>query len=425
MCVEIKPLPYVDATVTVPGSKSHTQRALVIASLAEGESFLYNVLISEDTLYLIEGLRSLGVQFQVSHREVIITGTGGNIRLPQGKTIYMGNNGTGLRFFTSLVALGKGEVVLDGNSRLQERPVKPLLDALGELGVSIESRHGRGYPPLKIRADGLKGGVVSFGDVESSQYISSLLISSPYARDDVEIHLEGKVVSEPYIDMTLQVIDDFGVVVERDGKHCFRVRPGQRYKGRRYRIEADVSSASYFFLAAALCGGRIRVLDVSPNSLQGDIAFLDILERFGCTVVRGDSWVEVIGRALPGGEMVIDMGNMPDMVPTLAVLASFRSGRTRITNVSHLRFKESDRIATVVAELKRIGINAEELEDGLVVNGGKPRGAEIETYDDHRIAMSFAVAGLVVPGMKIRNPHCVKKSFPEFWDTLNTLYKKD
>jgi 3-phosphoshikimate 1-carboxyvinyltransferase len=421
--MEIKPVNHVNATVRVPGSKSYTQRALVIASLAEGMSVLSNVLVSEDTCYLMEGLRSFGVELLISDDEVTVTGTGGVIRNPQQK-VFLGNNGTALRFLTTLVSLGRGEFTLDGDRRLRERPVKPLLAALHELGVSSHSKGGKGYPPLRIDAGGINGGVVTFRDVESSQFVSSLLIGAPYAHGDIGIRLEGKTVSEPYIDMTLRVMEDFGVEVLREKENHFHVRCGQRYSGRRYRIEGDVSSASYFFLAAALTRGRVRVVNINPDSLQGDVGFLRILEELGCSVVRDESWVEVVGGPLRGGYRVFDMGSMPDMVPTLAVLAAFREGLTVITNVAHLRFKESDRIAAMVNELTRIGIAAKATEDGLVVNGGKPRGAEIETYNDHRIAMSFSVAGLAVPGVRIKNEQCVRKSFPGFWDELKKLYEK-
>ena len=416
--MEIKPVNYLNATVEVPGSKSYTQRALAVACLAEGKSNLGNVLISEDTRYIVEALRFLGAEIIISGSDVAITGTGGKIHNP-GRVILLGNNGTALRFLTTLAALGKGEYILDGSSRLRERPLLPLLNALKILGVESQSRDG--YPPVKIDAKGLKGGRVAFEDVESSQYISSLLIGAPYAEGDIEIVLTGRVVSEPYIDMTVDVMTRFGAeVITRQGT-SYKVRSGRHYKGRRYIIEGDASSASYFYLAAALCRGRVRVVNINPASLQGDINILGIMEKLGCSVVRGDAWVEVIGGPLREGDVLFDMGNMPDMVPTLAVLAAFRQGQSIITNVPHLRIKESDRIAALVNELRRIGVAAKETADGLIVTGGKPHGACIETYNDHRIAMSFAVAGLAIPGIRIGDRRCVGKSFPGFWDELARL----
>ena len=419
--MEIRPVHHLDATVEVPGSKSYTQRALIIAALAEGRSTISRVLLSEDTRYLMEALRVLGIEILTSGNDVVIQGTGGKIRNP-GQAIYLGNNGTALRFLTTMVSLGKGEFLLDGSSRLRERPLKPLLDALKTLGVPSHSRDNEGYPPVRIDAQGLRGGSVAFTDVESSQYISSLLIGAPYAAEDIEITLQGSTVSEPYIEMTLHIMERFGAEIERGDKNRFKVKSGRNYAGQEYIVEGDASSASYFFLAAALCRGRVRVMNINPESLQGDIKFLNIMEGVGCSIVRGDSWVDVIGGPLHGGDVVFDMGNMPDMVPTLAVLAAFRQGRTSITNVSHLRLKESDRIAALVNELHRIGVNAKERDDGLVIEGGKPHGAEIETYNDHRIAMSFAIAGLAVPKMKIQDKLCVGKSFPGFWDELKKLY---
>ncbi len=418
--VEIKTAGRGDRAVKMPGSKSLTQRALVIAALAKGESSLRNGLVSEDTQRLVEGLRALGADISVSGDEMVIKGTGGHIQNP-GRTIFLGNNGTALRFLITMVSLGKGTFVLDGDRRLRERPVGALLEALRTLGVSAESRDGKGFPPVMIETAGISGGRVTLTDVESSQFVSSLLIGAPYAGGDVEVQLKGRMVSEPYVDMTLKVMEHFGVKTVREREDCFKVRSGRQYAGRQYSIEGDASSASYFFLAAALCQRRIRVDNLSSDSLQGDIGILDIMETWGCSILRGDSWIEVVGRPLRGGEQTLNMGKMPDMVPTLAVLSAFRPGRTVITHVSHLRFKESDRILSMVNELNRIGVRAEETEDGLIIEGGRPQGAVIETYNDHRIAMSFAVAGLAIPGMRIRDKHCVDKSFPGFWNELEKL----
>jgi 3-phosphoshikimate 1-carboxyvinyltransferase len=294
------------------------------------------------------------------------------------------------------------------------------LDALRTLGVSVSEKN-TGYPPVAIVAAGIEGGIVTLSDIESSQYVSSLLISAPYSRRGVKIRLEGRKVSEPYIDMTLKVMRDFGVKPEKTADGCCHVKGGQRYVGREYMIEGDVSSASYFFLAAALSGGRIRVLNINPETIQGDIGIIEIMKDLGCSARYGANWVELTGGALHGGEYMIDMGNMPDMVPGVAVLAAFRQGRTVIKNASHLRLKESNRLFALATELKRIGIEAEETKDGLIINGGHPHGAEIETYNDHRIAMSFAIAGLVADGMKIKNEKCVQKSFPGFWEALKEL----
>jgi 3-phosphoshikimate 1-carboxyvinyltransferase len=300
--------------------------------------------------------------------------------------------------------------------------VKPLLDALRSLGGKSTCEGKNGYLPLTIHGEGIRGGRAIFDDVESSQYISSLLICAPYAREDVEIQVRGKLASRPYVDLTLQAMEKFGVGVEAGGENHFLVKGGQRYSGTDYSVEGDASSASYFFLAAALARGTVRVAPFTRRSLQGDGKFLDLLEKLGCTVSSGEAWVEVKGNPLPAGEYAFDMGDMPDMVPTLAVLSALRPGRTVIRNAAHLRIKESDRLAAMARELAKTGIHVEEREDGLVIDGGIPGGVEVETYDDHRIAMSFAMMGLVTPGMRIRGGACVAKSFPGFWEEMEKLY---
>mgnify|MGYP001043447768 CR=1 FL=1 len=421
MTKTIRPLPHLDAVVTLPGSKSYTQRALVIASLAEGQSVLNHPLFAEDTHWLMEALRALGAQITIRNDAIIVTGTGGRLRTPD-HPLHLGNNGTALRLLTTAAALGKGAITLTGDPRLCERPIRPLLDALRTLGVDCRGRNDTGFPPVAIHAEGLHGGRVVLQDIESSQYVSSLLISAPYARGDVEVLLSGRIPSLPYIGMTLEAMTHFGQTVESPALHHYRIRGGRRYEGRAYRVEGDASSASYFFLAAALLKGRIRVENVNPATLQGDIGMVALLEDLGCMVRRGDDWLEVTGRDLKSGDCRFDLGDMPDMVPTLAVLSALRPGRTVIGNVAHLRHKESNRLAALVAELNRAGIEAKETEDGIMIHGGIPRGAVIETYNDHRIAMSFAILGLAVPGMEIQNSACVNKSFPEFWDTLDRLY---
>jgi len=422
--IEIKPLPHPpDAAVTLPGSKSHTQRALILAAIADGKSILRNPLVSEDTSYLISALKSLGADIDSRDGDLYITGAGGRLADP-GKALYLGNNGTAMRILTGLVAIGPGTFTLTGDERLRERPLAPLLEALIKLGVDARGCDREGYPPVLIRTSGLRGGEVILRDIESSQYISALLISAPYAAGDTLIELAGRIPSLPYVDMTVAAMKEFGVEVETDAPCRYRVKGNQRYRGVSCRIEGDVSSASYFFLAAALCAGKIRVVNINPHSRQGDMGFLSLLEDSGCFVDRKRNGIELTGRPLPGGDLVFDLKDMPDMVPTLAVLSALRPGRTVIANVAHLRLKESDRLAAVTTELIKTGIQVEERRDSLVITGGQPRGAEIETYNDHRIAMSFAILGLSVPGIVIKNPACVDKSFPGFWKELDKLYHK-
>jgi len=408
----------VHATVCVPGSKSLSQRALVAATLAWGNSFISNVLISQDTLYLIDGLRALGAKIASSKEGFFISGTAGKL-INNGKELFLGNNGTALRFLTALVCLGKGKYVLTGEKRLCERPVGALVNALKEMGADILTNNN--CPPVEINANGLTGGKITLKDIESSQYVSALLLCAPYTTKGIDLTLEGVVVSTPYIDLTIAVMKDFGAKIIQTGKYEYHVKAGKIYQGREYFIEGDASSASYFFLAAALLKKTIRVTGISRQSKQGDIRLLDVLEELGCKVRSGENWVEVSGNNLADGDFTFDLNDMPDMVPTLAVLAAFREGQTVINNVAHLRIKESNRLEAVVAELNRTGIEAQEMPEGLVIQGGKMRPAKIETYNDHRMAMSFAVAGLVVSGMEISDKKCVDKSFPAFWEELEKI----
>ncbi len=416
---EVKPKRDICARVKLPGSKSYTQRAMAIAALAEGESILEGALIAEDTGYLGCALTKLGAGITCAGDTMTISGNGGRISNPR-EELFLGNNGTALRFLTSLVCLGRGRYTLTGSPRLKERPVGPLQEALRNLGVSVESLEKPGFPPVIVEAAGLPGGRVTFGPVESSQYLSSLLIAAPYARAEVEIGFSEGQVSRPYLDLTGEVMEAFGVPVERKNG-LYRVPAGQGYKGRHYKIEPDLSGASYFFLAAALTCGQVTVEGVNPRSLQGDRRFLRLLGDWGCQVQESDRQVTVRGNVLAGGDYLIDMGDIPDLVPTVAVLAAFRRGRTIIANAAHLRHKESNRLAALAGELSRMGIRARETGDGLEITGGTPEGAAIETYGDHRLAMAFAVAGLVVPGIRIKGGECVNKSFPDFWEELERL----
>jgi 3-phosphoshikimate 1-carboxyvinyltransferase len=388
----------------------------VAAALAEGESCIRGALLAEDTRHLMAGLQQLGAHIEPVASGIKVTGTGGAIA-GRGREIFLGNNGTALRFLTALVCLGRGSYILTGEPRLRERPVGPLVEALQEMGVEITCRNN--CPPVTVSANGLKGGRISLSNIESSQYVSALLLCGPYTAKGIELSLTGNIVSAPYIDLTVGVMKDFGAKIMQTGRHFYGVGTQSIYTGHNYDVEGDASSASYFFLAAALLKRPVRVYGIKLDSVQGDIGLLAILEKLGCRIAGGKTWVEVSATDdLVSGDMTFDMGNMPDMVPTVGVLAAYRAGRTTITNVAHLRIKESNRLAAMAAELGRIGITASESPDGLIIDGGTPRAADIETYNDHRIAMSFAVAGLVTPGIQIADKKCVDKSFPDFWREL-------
>jgi 3-phosphoshikimate 1-carboxyvinyltransferase len=417
--IEVTPLGHCDGTLTIPGSKSYTHRALILSSLADGESVLINALQCEDTAHTVQALIKFGIPIFWENDRIRILGRGGRFKAT-GDRIDVGNSGTSMRFLTALAALNNGITLLDGSERMRKRPIGELLSGLGELGVRAYSQKGNDYPPVIVESQGLKGGTVKIKGEESSQFLSGLLMVAPYAQRDVSIEVTGSLASEPYVDITLDVMSAFGVGIRNQGYRSFFIKAGQRYLPQKYRIEGDASNASYFFSAAAVCRGKVKVKNLNPATIQGDIGFLDILERMGCGVTRGSDWIEVLGGELHGIE--IDMNEMPDLVPTLAVTAAFARGRTVIQNIGHLRFKESDRIHALAAELGKMGIRVNEGEDGLEVEGGKPQGAEIETYDDHRMAMSFAIAGLGVPGVKIKGERCVDKSFPEFWEELQKFY---
>ncbi|MDO9123646.1 MAG: 3-phosphoshikimate 1-carboxyvinyltransferase, partial [Deltaproteobacteria bacterium] len=386
----------------------------------DGESVLIHGLRSEDTEYTAQALERLGIQIFWEGDLLHVLGEGGRLKGEEEK-IYVGNSGTSMRFLTALVALKRGRTLLDGSERMRKRPVADLLDGLRALGVKAYFRDGNGCPPVIIESRGLHGGKVKIRGEESSQFLSALLMVAPYAIEDMHVEITGNLASRPYVDITRDVMSAFGVEVQSEGYHSFFVRAGQRYQPRKYRIEGDISHASYFFSAAAVTEGRVRAERFSSTSLQGDAGFLNILEKMGCVVLRGEGWTEVRGGELHGIE--VDMNEMPDLVPTLAVTAAFARGQTLIQNIGHLRLKESDRISVLTTELRHMGVRVEEGEDWLKIEGGKGHGAEIEPHDDHRIAMSFAIAGLVIPGIKIKESQCVKKSFPDFWEVFGRLYR--
>lgn len=422
--IELSPVHTLDAVVKVPGSKSLTQRALIAASLARGNSVLLDPLASEDTAHTMKALRQMGIIVDDSDPEKwIIQGAGGNIIEP-GEDIFLGNNGTATRFLTSVAALGTGRFRISGDERMAIRPIGPLLDALRGWGVTIESEAGTDCPPLLLQASGLSGGKTVLSEGKSSQYLSSLLLVAPYARKPAELEVEGEVLSKPYVAMTLAVMADFGITVEATPSFAFFRIPAGCYQGIEYAIEGDASGASYFWAAAAITGGRVTVANVPVPSLQGDAELVPLLARMGCDVSLTDGGITVQGpEQLQGIE--VDMGNMPDVAPTLAIVAAFAQGKTVINNVAHLRIKECDRLSAMVAELSKMGAEVEEEPDRMIIHGraggGNLHGAEIATYDDHRIAMCFAVASLRVAGVKIEGEQCVVKSFPDFWSRFQSM----
>jgi 3-phosphoshikimate 1-carboxyvinyltransferase len=324
-----------------------------------------------------------------------------------------------MRFLSAVAALGHGRYVLTGSARLCQRPIQDLLDALAGLGVEAVSEPHNGCPPVIVQARGLAGGPTKVSGTISSQFLSALLLISPFAARDVEIQVAGDLVSRPYVDITLNVMEDFGIAYYRQGYRYFTVPAGQRYQAQDYEVEGDASSASYFLGAAAITGGRVTLTNLNSGSCQGDSGFINVLAQMGCRVESSPAGVVLQGRPLQG--IAMDMAHMPDLVPTLAVVAAFARGETTVTGVPHLRHKESDRLQAVATELTKMGITVRETDDGLIIQGGRPHGAVIATYNDHRIAMSFALAGLKTSGVSIADPDCVAKSFPDFWDYFESL----
>jgi len=416
--MKIEPHPLGASRVSVPGSKSFSHRFLVAAALSDGDCTIENCLISEDTLLTMDALRQMGVSIRVEGEQIRVRGKRGRFSACQ-KPIFLGNSGTSLRLVCALAALGEGLYTITGTKRMQERPIQDLLDGLVKIQVPAKSINGNGCPPVTIEGGKRTGGVTELRCGKSSQYLSAMLIIAPCTRSGIEIRVTEGPVSKPYVGMTRYVMQQFGIQLEQTGYEKFSVAGCQTYRHGVYTVEPDCSQAGYFWAAAAITGGDVLVKGTRLDMRQGDVGIVRLLEAMGCKVVEEADGVRVVGEALTAIET--DMSDMPDMVPTIAVVSAFARGRTRIKNVSHLKIKESNRIEAVVRELSKMGVNALATDDGLVVEGGKPHGAVIDTYNDHRIAMSFAVAGLVVPGMDIRNPGCVEKSFPNFWEVFESL----
>ncbi|NWG07660.1 MAG: 3-phosphoshikimate 1-carboxyvinyltransferase [Chloroflexi bacterium] len=419
-----------NATVRVPGSKSLTNRALLIAALADGTTRLANALFSDDSKYFAKALQTLGfdVQLDEAKREMIVTGLGGKIPAKKAE-LFIGNAGTAARFLSAFLTLGHGEYILDGDPRMRERPIGDLVDALTQLGCDIqpvqnaEGRMQKGQicPPIKISGSGLKGGKTKIAGDISSQFLSALLMTAPYAQSPVEIELTTDLNSKPYVDMTISIMKDFGVGMERNGYSRFTIHPSAYLPITNYPIESDASAASYFFAAPAICGGTVRVENISCNSIQGDIAFLDLLVQMGCDIKEEENHIEVTGAENLRG-VDVDMRDIPDTAQTLAVIAPFASSPTRIRGIASARVKETDRIHATCIELARLGVRVEEHEDGMTIYPCQTfQPATIHTYNDHRMAMAFSLIGLRFDGVTIENPSCVSKTFPNFFDVLEVL----
>jgi 3-phosphoshikimate 1-carboxyvinyltransferase len=427
MLVEIVAIPTVgrvDGVVRPPGSKSISNRALVCAALAEGVSLLTGLLDSEDTQVMVDCWHRLGVRIDFDRDRHLATVHGCMGQPPNRKAeLFVANSGTTIRFMTAALAACQGDFVLDGVARMRQRPIGDLLEALQAAGVSAESTNVEhpDCPPVHLISKGLPGGMLTVDGNVSSQFLSGLLLASPYAKSLVDISVRGELVSRPYVAMTMAVMRQFGVVVDESFEGSWRVHPGC-YRARQYDIEPDASAASYFWAAAAISGGEVTVEGLSARSLQGDIHFCDALEAMGCKVRWGEDSVTVQGGELKGID--IEMSDISDTVQTLAVVALFAQGTTRVRGVAHNRFKETDRIGDLATELRKLGAVVEEHEDGLTIHPQVYHGARLATYADHRMAMSLALAGLRIEGVEIQDPHCTSKTYPHFFQDLAKLIGK-
>jgi 3-phosphoshikimate 1-carboxyvinyltransferase len=442
--MRILPIPHpLHAAVRVPGSKSLTNRALLLAALAAGRTQITNALFSDDSKYFANALKTLGfdVQLDETNCSMTVTGLGGEIPAKKAE-LFIGNAGTAARFLSAFLTLGHGEYVVDGDARMRERPIGDLVDALRQLGADANplfprERNGVRVKslPLKIFANGLPGGKTKIAGDISSQFLSALLMVAPYAQTSVEIELTTELNSKPYVDMTLSIMKDFGVQVQRNGYRSFAI-PLATYQLPPYRspisslqslfpIESDASAASYFFAAPAICGGTVKVENISRNSVQGDIAFLEILQQMGCVITETEDAI-IVHRPSSIVGVDVDMRDIPDTAQTLAAIAPFADSPTRIRGIASARVKETDRIHATCAELARLGIRVEEHDDGMTIHPTlNLQPAVIQTYNDHRMAMAFSLIGLRFDGVTIENPSCVSKTFPNFFEVLNSLSQRE
>ena len=411
--------------ITVPGSKSITNRALICAAMAHGTSVLQGVLDSEDTRVMVDAWMALGlsIHWDRAARSIRMTGCDGQPPVAKGD-LHIANSGTSIRFLTAALATTHGEYVLDGVPRMRERPIGDLIDGLRELGADVSSLNATypNCPPVRVAANGLRGGTGSVAGDVSSQFLSGMMMASPYASSPVAIRVLGDLVSKPYVDMTAAVMKAFGVEVQMQQEQLgleYRIEAPQSYVGCEYAIEPDASAASYFFGAAAITGGSMRTDGLSFGALQGDVQFAKVLETMGCQVCSGKDYIEVSGRASRGID--IDMNAISDTVQTLAAVALFAEGPTRVRGVAHNRHKETDRIGDLACELRRLGAAVEEHDDGLTIHPKPLVGVDLKTYRDHRMAMSLSLVGLRVPGVRILDPKCTEKTYPNFFEDMGKV----
>ncbi|MBI6529951.1 3-phosphoshikimate 1-carboxyvinyltransferase [Proteus vulgaris] len=421
----LQPIAHIEGTINLPGSKSVSNRALLLAALAKGKTRLTNLLDSDDIRHMLNALKALGVQYQLSNNNTVcdIEGLGGEFKTHSSLELFLGNAGTAMRPLAAALSLGSHDIVLTGEPRMKERPIGHLVDALRQGGASIDYLEQTDYPPIRLRG-GFKGGNVEVDGSVSSQFLTALLMTAPLAEQDTTITIKGELVSKPYIDITLALINTFGGKIENQNYQQFVVKGGQQYQSpEKYLVEGDASSASYFLAAAAIKGGIVRVTGIGKNSLQGDIHFASVLEKMGAKIRWGDDYIECERGSLKGIDM--DMNTIPDAAMTIATTALFAEGDTVIRNIYNWRVKETDRLAAMAAELQKVGAIVEEGHDYLKVTPPQQlTTANIKTYNDHRIAMCFSLVALSDTPITILDPGCTAKTFPDYFDKLETLSQR-
>ncbi|WP_104398848.1 3-phosphoshikimate 1-carboxyvinyltransferase [Vibrio penaeicida] len=419
----LQPISLVSGEVNLPGSKSVSNRALLLAALASGKTRLTNLLDSDDIRHMLNALTKLGVSYQLSDNNTVceVEGLGSSFTVENAQELFLGNAGTAMRPLAAALCLGSGEYVLTGEPRMKERPIGHLVDALKTAGADIEYLENENYPPLKIKGTGLKGGTVKIDGSISSQFLTAFLMSAPLAEGDIKIDIIGELVSKPYIDITLHIMKQFGVGVVNNNYQSFVVPAGQSYKAPGdFLVEGDASSASYFLAAAAIKGGEIKVTGIGRNSIQGDIQFADALEKMGAEIEWGDDYV--VSRRGELKAVDLDFNHIPDAAMTIATAALFAEGTTAIRNVYNWRVKETDRLSAMATELRKVGAEVEEGEDYITITPTPNlKHAAIDTYDDHRMAMCFSLVALSDTPVTINDPKCTSKTFPDYFEKLAGL----
>lgn len=420
----LDPIAKVSGEVNVPGSKSLSNRALLLAALAEGETELTNLLDSEDIEHMLNALTKLGINYRLSEdkTQCVVQGNGGAFNVAEPLELFLGNAGTAMRPLCAALAASNVDTVLTGEPRMEERPIGDLVDALREADAEVTYLKNEGFPPLQIKGKTLNGGEMSVDGSVSSQFLTALLMAAPLFSGDVTIRIKGELVSKPYIDITLDTMAKFGVTVKNDNYQTFTISGDAKYIAPgKFMVEGDASSASYFLAAGAIKGGTVRVTGIGQNSIQGDIRFADVLEAMGATVVWNDEYVEITGAPLKGVNM--DMNHIPDAAMTIATTALFAEGPTTMTNIYNWRVKETDRLAAMATELQKLGAKVEEGRDYIKVwPTDSLKHAEIDTYNDHRIAMCFSLVALSDTPVTINDPGCTRKTFPDYFTRFKTLY---